>query len=60
MNKQQVVDIMQNLGSIEDVACCVQLLDFIEQKTRKIYYYADFPLRPFYTTQSDSAHGINP
>lgn len=42
MNKQQVVDIMQNLGSIEDVACCARLLNFIEKKTRKIYYYADF------------------
>jgi hypothetical protein len=42
MDKQRVIDIMQSLGSAEDVACCVLLLDFIQKKTKKIYYYADF------------------
>ena len=42
MNKQQVIDVMQNVGSSEDVACCAALLDFIEKSSKKVYYYADF------------------
>ncbi|UVL22768.1 hypothetical protein [Pseudomonas donghuensis] len=42
MNKQQVIHIMTSLGSSEDVACCARLLDYLESKSKRIYYYSDF------------------
>lgn len=42
MDKQQVINLMASLGTSEDVACCARLLDYLEMKPKKIYYYSDF------------------
>lgn len=42
MNRQQALEAVKVFGSPEDVACCGLLLDYIEAKSKKIYYYSDF------------------
>jgi hypothetical protein len=42
MYKQQVMDAIKYSGVPEDVFFCEKILDVLQQKNKKFYYYSDF------------------